>query len=160
MLDLKILGVPSILGKNEPETLRLANRALILSLLGTFTDISERRMLQQAQLHHAEEREAAARHKAEESDLRRQEAEERRRAQELLIDVTSHELRQPVSAILNCASLVRSNYRTLRSEMFEAQVNKSNFTPSPDLFSTMDEDLQALGQYMRSNITLLTDSGP
>jgi len=61
------------------------------SILGTLTDISERRMLQQAQLDHAEEREAAVRHQAEESEVRRQEAEERHRAQELLIDVTSHE---------------------------------------------------------------------
>lgn len=113
--------------------------------LGTLTDISERRMLQQAQLAHAEEREAVARHKAEDSEIRRQEAEERRRAQELLIDVTSHELRQPVSAILNCASLVRSNYRTLRENLVEHSDRKTPFTPNADLFVQMEEDLEALG---------------
>lgn len=103
-------------------------------------------MLQQAQLTHAEEREAAARYKAEEAETRRQEAEERRRAQELLIDVTSHELRQPVSAILNCASLVRSNYESLRSNILDASSQNSPFTPSSDLLISMEEDLQALGE--------------
>lgn len=102
-------------------------------------------MLQQAQLTHAEEREAAARHKAEESEIRRQEAEERRRAQELLIDVTSHELRQPVSAILNCASLVRSNYQGLKSALLHSSTTHIPFAPTPDLFMTMEEDMQALG---------------
>lgn len=112
---------------------------------GTLTDISERRMLQQAQLSMAQEREAAARRQAEESELRRQEAEERRRAQELLIDVTSHELRQPVSAILNCASLVRSNYQALKSYLKASSLKESGFHPSSELFDTIDEDLEALG---------------
>lgn len=103
-------------------------------------------MLQQAQLDHAEEREAAARHQAEESEIRRQEAEERRRAQELLIDVTSHELRQPVSAILNCATLVRSNYRNLINNIRESWNNQSLFVPNTELFSSMEEDLEALGE--------------
>lgn len=118
--------------------------------LGTLTDISERRMLQQAQLSHAEEREAAARFKAEDAEVRRQEAEERRRAQELLIDVTSHELRQPVSAILNCASLVRSNYRALKANMLEAFENQTSFFPYAELFTAMDEDIEALGRYTYS----------
>lgn len=102
-------------------------------------------MLQQAQLSMAQEREAAARRQAEESELRRQEAEERRRAQELLIDVTSHELRQPVSAILNCASLVRSNYQALKSYLKTTSLQESGFHPSSELFDTIDEDLEALG---------------
>lgn len=102
-------------------------------------------MLQQAQLEHAQEREAAARHQAEESEVRRQEAEERRRAQELLIDVTSHELRQPVSAILNCATLVRSNYRVLMNSVLESLNNGSRFVLTAELFATMEEDLEALG---------------
>lgn len=103
-------------------------------------------MLQQAQLDHAEEREAAARHQAEESEIRRQEAEERRRAQELLIDVTSHELRQPVSAILNCATLVRSNYCNLINNIRESWNSQSLFVPNTELFSSMEEDLEALGE--------------
>ncbi|KAF8312813.1 hypothetical protein DL93DRAFT_2228831 [Clavulina sp. PMI_390] len=113
------------------------------SILGTLTDISERRILQQTQLSIALEREAAARRQAEESETRRQEAEERRRAQELLIDVTSHELRQPVSAILNCASLVQENYRSLNAYLLE-QVEEGVFHPKANLLETMKEDLEAL----------------
>ncbi|KAF8324461.1 uncharacterized protein EI90DRAFT_3129926 [Cantharellus anzutake] len=115
-----------------------------MGAMGTLTDISERRMLQEAQLAHAEEREAAARQSAAESELRRQEAEDRRRAQELLIDVTSHELRQPVSAILNCASLIRSNFTKLRKELEKSLSQKSEFRPDMALLNTMDEDLEAL----------------
>lgn len=104
-------------------------------------------MLQLAQLAHAEEQEAAARFKAEDAEVRRQEADERRRAQELLIDVTSHELRQPVSAIINCASLVRSNYRALRTDMLEAFENKTPFNPHAELFVTMGDDIDALGEF-------------
>ncbi|KAF8312814.1 hypothetical protein DL93DRAFT_2168193 [Clavulina sp. PMI_390] len=113
------------------------------SILGTLTDISERRILQQTQLSIAHEREAAARRQAEESETRRQEAEERRRAQELLIDVTSHELRQPVSAILNCASLVQENYRSLKSYLVE-QAREGNFNPKANILNMMEEDLEAL----------------
>jgi signal transduction histidine kinase len=102
-------------------------------------------MLQEAQLAHAEEREAAARQSAAESELRRQEAEDRRRAQELLIDVTSHELRQPVSAILNCASLIRSNYTKVREDLEKAISENSVFRPDKALLTTIDEDLEALG---------------
>ena len=102
-------------------------------------------MLQEAQLAHAEEREAAARQSAAESELRRQEAEDRRRAQELLIDVTSHELRQPVSAILNCASLIRSNYTKVREDLEKAISENAVFRPDKALLATIDEDLEALG---------------
>ncbi|KAG8830151.1 hypothetical protein FRC17_005343 [Serendipita sp. 399] len=47
--------------------------------------------------------------RAEDAEERRKEAEERRRGQELLVDVTSHELRQPVSAVINCANVVLGN---------------------------------------------------
>jgi signal transduction histidine kinase len=43
--------------------------------------------------------EESLRKRAEEAEERRIEAEERRRGQELLVDVTSHELRQPLSAV-------------------------------------------------------------
>ena len=129
------------------------------------TDLTELRSLQGDQLAHAEEREIAARRKAEDAEERRHEAEERRRAQELLIDVTfvidlggilymislfiwssrSHELRQPVSAILNCASLVRSNLIQLREDLNRSLESRSAFQLTPDTISVMDEDLEALG---------------
>lgn len=108
-------------------------------------DISERRMLQETQLLHAQERELAARRQAQEAEERRQEAEERRRAQELLIDVTSHELRQPVSAILNCASLVRSNLQKLRDDIRVALDTSREYVPKQETIVDIDEDLEALG---------------
>lgn len=93
---------------------------------------------------HAQEREATARKRAEEAEERRREADERRRAQELLIDVTSHELRQPVSAILNCSDLVKANLTNLRKDLGKARDNTGSFVPTDDLLSMMDEDLEAL----------------
>lgn len=63
---------------------------------------------------------------------------------ELLIDVTSHELRQPVSAILNCSALVRENLGKLRDELFECYMTGSSFLPQEELLNAMDEDLDAL----------------
>lgn len=103
-------------------------------LLGVFTDISQRKKLEAMQLTHALER-------AEQAEMQRKDAEERRRSQELLIDVTSHELRQPVSAILNCSSLVRTNLSALRDEI---QSVGAQFRPTPKLLNTMQEDLEAL----------------
>jgi PAS domain-containing protein len=44
-----------------------------------------------------------------EAERRRIEAEESKHQQELLIDLTSHEIRTPVSAILHCSSIVMEN---------------------------------------------------
>lgn len=77
-----------------------------------------------------------------EAERRRREAEESRRQQELLVDLTSHEIRTPVSAILQCSSLVKSNMSTLKAHLLEAR--SSGFLPSPELFAEMDEDLEAL----------------
>jgi signal transduction histidine kinase len=63
---------------------------------------------------------------------------------ELLIDVTSHELRQPVSAILNCSSLVRSNLDSLRTLIQQSTSSNAPFVATPELLLAMDEDLDAL----------------
>jgi hypothetical protein len=63
---------------------------------------------------------------------------------ELLIDVTSHELRQPVSAILNCSALVRENLASWRDELRECYKQGSNFVPRQALLSVIEEDLEAL----------------
>lgn len=113
-------------------------------ILFTITDISDQRLYEAAKLLHVQEREATARKRAEEAEERRREADERRRAQELLIDVTSHELRQPVSAILNCSTLVKENLSRLREKLRKAQVTGQGFIPEGDLIGVMDEDLEAL----------------
>ena len=63
---------------------------------------------------------------------------------ELLIDVTSHELRQPVSAILNCSALVRENLAKLRNDLCECYLAKASFLPDERLLNVIDDDLDAL----------------
>lgn len=58
--------------------------------------------------------------------------------------MTSHELRQPVSAILNCSSLVRSNLASLRQSLGKCYTERQPFTPYPALMSIIDDDLDAL----------------
>ncbi|KAL1672325.1 hypothetical protein EV122DRAFT_271710 [Schizophyllum commune] len=111
--------------------------------LGTLTDISNQRAYEAAKLEHAREREAEARKKAEDAEERRQEADQRRRAQELLIDVTSHELRQPVSAILNCSGLVRTDLVALLDDM-QGTKEGATLTLSPERMQSMHENIDAL----------------
>lgn len=128
--------------------------------VGTLTDISNQRAYEAAKLEHAREREAEARKKAEDAEERRQEADQRRRAQgeqvhlriatlsltlsaELLIDVTSHELRQPVSAILNCSGLVRTDLIALLDDM-QGTKEGATLTLSPERMQSMHENIDAL----------------
>ncbi|KAL5511938.1 hypothetical protein ACEPAH_5157 [Sanghuangporus vaninii] len=113
-------------------------------IISTITDVSDQRYFEETRLQHAQEREALARKRAEEAEERRKEADERRRGQELLIDVTSHELRQPVSAILNCSSLMRSNLARHRKELARACMSNASFRPTKELLRAMDDDLDAL----------------
>lgn len=129
---------------------------LLAGVLFTITDISDQRMYEAAQLLHAKEREATARKRAEEAEERRKEADERRRAQELLIDVTSHELRQPVSAILNCSTLVRENLARLRERLQRARLADRGFIPEEDTMNTIDEDLEALDSIYQVGSVLTT----
>lgn len=110
----------------------------------TITDITTQRQLEQARIAHAEERERFAQERAELAEMRRKEADERRRGQELLIDVTSHELRQPVSAILNCASVLRANLGALHEELQDSQLYGKPYMPTEKLLQSMVEDLEAI----------------
>ncbi len=62
------------------------------------------------------------------------------KAAELLVDVTSHELRQPVSAILNCSQLVRTNLENLAEKL--RTVGTGPFMPTPGLIAILEEDLE------------------
>jgi signal transduction histidine kinase len=62
----------------------------------------------------------------------------------LLIDVTSHELRQPVSAILNCSALVRADIGELIRQIRDHISGKAAFSPTKDQLHSLDEDLEAL----------------
>jgi hypothetical protein len=104
--------------------------------------------------------EASARKRAEEAEQRRNEADERRYRQglsvdacftrrllccpELLIDVTSHELRQPVSAILNCSSYVKSNLINLREQLQDTTLSSLSFHLTDALREDLDNNIQSL----------------
>jgi len=76
------------------------------------------------------------------AEERRREAEESRQQQELLIDLTSHEIRTPVSAILQCSSLVKENLIALKEQL---KWHKDiGFKPTKELLHDLDEDVEAL----------------
>ncbi|CAE6471953.1 unnamed protein product [Rhizoctonia solani] len=112
-----------------------------LGIVGTLTDISAQKLYEESKLAHALESEMNAKRRAEEAD-------ERRRAQELLIDVTSHELRQPVSAILNSAQLIRSNLVDLR----QALVTNEGILIDPKLVAALEDDIDSLDAVMQCGL--------
>ncbi|KAG8900969.1 hypothetical protein FRB99_005659 [Tulasnella sp. 403] len=124
--------------RNEKWT-KLQIERVANGLIGTVTDISDRRLYEAAQIAQAKEREALAQLRAADAEQQRAEADERRRAQELLVDVTSHELRQPVSAIINCSQMVRTNLGNLADMLREARA--SSFRPTEALLAVIEEDL-------------------
>ncbi|KAL1405025.1 hypothetical protein Q8F55_008648 [Vanrija albida] len=71
-------------------------------------------------------------------------AEESKHQQELLVDFTSHEIRTPVSAILQCSSVVKENLTVLMQELQEAVTSQRGYLPTKKLLVDMEEDLQAL----------------
>ena len=77
-----------------------------------------------------------------EAEQRRLEAEESKHQQELLIDLTSHEIRTPVSAILQCSSLVKENLIALRDQLKWSGAN--GFKPTEELLHDLGEDVEAL----------------
>jgi signal transduction histidine kinase len=79
-----------------------------------------------------------------EAEKRRAEAEEARLQQELLIDITSHEIRNPISSLRQCSSMVRNNLLELQDQLKTTVASQTLFEVSPQLLLTMDEDLEAL----------------
>lgn len=77
-----------------------------------------------------------------EAERRRIEAEESKRQQELLVDMTSHEIRTPVSAILQCSSLVKENFVEMRQELAERGIK--GFVASAQRLEEIDKDIEAL----------------
>lgn len=96
-------------------------------------DITERKLNEEMQ-----------RQRVEDAELRRAEAEEARHQQELLIDITSHEMRNPVSSLMQCAALVRTNLVFLHDQFMLALQDERPFCPTPQLVSMVAEDLEAL----------------
>ncbi|KAG8986371.1 hypothetical protein FRB90_004052, partial [Tulasnella sp. 427] len=135
-------GSLEIRWQNERWT-KLQVESISNGLIGTVTDVSDRHLYEAARIAQAQEREAIAQMRAADAERQRAEADERRRAQELLVDVTSHELRQPVSAILNCSQLVRTNLGNL-AEALRKSRTAAPFVPSDTLLKQIEDDLDAL----------------
>ncbi|KIO32179.1 hypothetical protein M407DRAFT_18751, partial [Tulasnella calospora MUT 4182] len=134
-------GSMEIRWQNERWT-KLQVEKIANGLIGTVTDVSDRHLYEAARIAQAQEREALAQLRAADAERQRAEADERRRAQELLVDVTSHELRQPVSAILNCSQIVRTNLSTLVDALRKS--GAIPFVATEALLKQMEEDLDAL----------------
>ncbi|KAH7327639.1 hypothetical protein B0J17DRAFT_772105 [Rhizoctonia solani] len=116
----------------------------LVGSFGAVTDITEQYRLEEARIALAEEKEHMAASRAEDAERQRQLEVERRRAQELLIDVTSHELRQPVSAIIQNAEVVRTNMKGLRDLLYDCRKRGISYTPTERLLSELEDDLQAM----------------
>lgn len=103
--------------------------------IGCAVDVTERKLNEEMQ-----------RQRIEEAEHRRADAEEARQQQELLIDITSHEIRNPISSLMQCAALVKTNLVFLREEFAAALEGETTrpFVPTKQLVLTLDEDLEAL----------------
>ncbi|KAJ9116333.1 hypothetical protein QFC22_004773 [Naganishia vaughanmartiniae] len=74
---------------------------------------------------------------------RREEAEAERRQQELLIDVTSHELRNPISAVLQCSMLISQDLQQLKTQVEDHVANKKPYLLTQETVALIDESLDA-----------------
>ncbi|CAE6366411.1 unnamed protein product [Rhizoctonia solani] len=117
---------------------------VMLGAFGAITDINEQHRAEETRIALAEEREQVAASRAEDAEAQRQVEIERRRAQELLIDVTSHELRQPVSAIIQNAEVVRTNMKGFRNLLHDCRKRNISYTPTDRMLAELEDDLQAM----------------
>lgn len=85
-------------------------------------------------------------------ERRRIEAEESREQQEFLVDLISHEIRTPVSAILQCSQLARQNLAALREQLRFS--GDRGFHPTPSLLDDLEEDVEALDSELSMSATL------
>ncbi|WWC63422.1 uncharacterized protein I303_106024 [Kwoniella dejecticola CBS 10117] len=102
-------------------------------ILGCVNDITERKLHEESQ-----------KTRVIEAEQRRKEAEEAKRQQELLIDITSHEIRNPISSLMQCSSLVKTNLLSLQEQLEAVHMNKTSFIPTKQLLNNIEEDLDAL----------------
>ncbi|GAA5888315.1 hypothetical protein JCM5296_003285 [Sporobolomyces johnsonii] len=113
--------------------------------IGSITNVTAQARAEEAVLNLLKEREASAKQDAVDADERRQIAVEEKRQQELLIDVTSHEIRNPISAILQNSDFTRSSLQHLLSTMRKLKDRKA--LPEElngKMLEDLEEDIEAL----------------
>ncbi|WOO83027.1 Sensor histidine kinase TmoS [Vanrija pseudolonga] len=88
-----------------------------------------------------------------EAEKRRAEAEEAREQQELLIDITSHEIRNPISSLMQCSELVKSNLQSLQEQLTDVLDQGKSYNPTRQLLFTISEDLDALESIYQCALT-------
>jgi len=87
------------------------------------------------------------------AEQRRREAEEAKAQQELLIDITSHEIRNPISSLMQCSSLVKTNLVGLQEDLEVAVRTGTAYKPTAQLLHTIQEDLDALDSIYECALT-------
>ncbi|KAL1413038.1 hypothetical protein Q8F55_000787 [Vanrija albida] len=110
--------------------------------IGCSIDTTERKLNEQMHLLRVKE-----------AEQRREEAEAAKHQQELLIDITSHEIRNPISSLMQCSSLVKTNLTALQDELKRSSEGNSVFKPTPQLLATIDDDLEALESIYQCALT-------
>lgn len=93
----------------------------------------------------SKEREERAKRDVEEAEERTRIAIEEKRQQELLIDVTSHEIRNPISAVLQNAEVTRTSLHSIRSTLLQLKENAALPEQLVDsVINDLEEDIEAL----------------
>ncbi|BGP46992.1 hypothetical protein JCM10450v2_002844 [Rhodotorula kratochvilovae] len=121
------------------------DRNVATGWIGSVTNVTAQARAEEDLLQLSKEREERAEQYAREAEERRKIAVEEKKQQELLIDVTSHEIRNPISAILQNADFTRSSLVALRRKFGE--LKERNLLPADldgKLLADLDEDIEAL----------------
>ncbi|ELU37249.1 response regulator receiver domain-containing protein [Rhizoctonia solani AG-1 IA] len=129
----------------------------MLGAFGAITDINEQHRAEEARIALAEEREHIAASKAEDAEAQRQLEVKRRRVHlELLIDVTSHELRYYTKrrktamkhkvqvTEINKQEVVRTNMKGLRDLLHDCKKRNMCYAPTDRMLAELEDDLQAM----------------
>ncbi|KAG8751495.1 hypothetical protein FRC12_012424, partial [Ceratobasidium sp. 428] len=141
--------MPRLNGPEFLSKLRSEKKTMFIPVMfvTAVTDIKETRLAL------AQERERVAAIRADNAEKQKQAETERRKAQELLIDVASHELRQPVSAILQNADVVRANMKVLRDALARCSVRHEPYVPTPQVLDELGEDIRALNNITQCGLS-------
>jgi PAS domain S-box-containing protein len=111
-------------------------------IIGCIMDITDRKLSEELQ-----------QQRVVEAETRRAEAEEAKRLQEELIDITSHEIRNPISSIMGLAAILRENLCRFRRTVQVALDAGTTVVPTAEMLATMDEDMEALDNIHACGLT-------